>query len=955
MKKTITSFVLCFVLCTSFCAFSQSTMNKIRIYDHLFNPHEHPDYIRKFVKPPNWKTFNYQTQFITLRDLEGDFKKKLDDYTIRYDLGKVVWPSYSLLYLNNINDIIDEIKKRDLFLFDIWGYVPGSGPGGYWQQFHPPSETLKMFETKLGDHWLGMDNGEQDGRYVGGYANHMVPLAGSRLQQYYNFQNHFQALCNELGNKMATLVSLNFGHYFLKEGVYTFIGAETAQGLPNAQVYYSFIRGASKQYGVPWFGNTSVWNRWGYKTYTVNKELRGGPTMGTSLSLLKRLLYSQIFYNSMMVGFESGFLNDGKLGSIGEIQHHANQWVQQFGQTGNMIIQVALMLDFYAGWSFPRHLYSSEIYKVWGNLPYEPGDYLTNSVLDMFYPGYQNSSYFHNENGFNVPTPYGDVVDCILSDSPAWLLQRYPVVVLAGKITCDLELNDKLKSYVKSGGHLLLTAENLKQLPDGLFGANTSDDEMVCKAGEIIHFNDVQLREETDFTVNKLIYPKDAEILASCRNQALAIQIRADKGKVTIMASPFGITEKTVAPYIKSEIDQSFPNPFPLLKHVYKIFDEVFSSQKLFEVGHGLSYIINRKEPGSYNMLICNNSWEQKEFKIESEIGTIKDIREIKLKNQEQKEVGYLPHGLEHLKVGKNSKAFIAGGSVRVFTVEVDESIDTIQHVVPNPKISGRFLNLHNILDVKQEILRRPTFFNHFDGVVIDWKYIDNRDKEALFREEGWISRQKLNLMIDLSSGINLFPDIRLVNNDSIVFYENMARVKSLIEKMSVLGSHDLILGFHRGIQNNFSENEFYTSLAKSVSELGVYAKTKNINIHLKLTVNHNIPLDILNQIINESETNNLFIAPCLPYVQIEHNSWKIIKDINSEKVKICFLSAYIEDSYGQLYDENTPLSGLKEESVLTNLLKTHPQTKWVFDGIYNSWNEEYQDIKYFNRINSYH
>ena len=72
---------------------------------------------------------------------------------------------------------------------------------------------------------------------------------------------------DDLGHRHATLVSLNFGHYFLKEGTYTLIGAETAQALPNNQVYYAFIRGAGKQYGVAWFGNASIYNRWGYKSY----------------------------------------------------------------------------------------------------------------------------------------------------------------------------------------------------------------------------------------------------------------------------------------------------------------------------------------------------------------------------------------------------------------------------------------------------------------------------------------------------------------------------------------------------------------------------------------------------------------------------------------------------------------------------------------------------------------
>ena len=141
MKKII-SYHLCLLLLVASQAFSQTNTGKIRIYDHTFNPKEHPDYWRKHVKPPNWETFNSQTQFITLRNLEGDYKKKLDDYTIKYDLGKVVWPSYTTLFLDNIDSIVHELKKRGLFLFDLWGYVPGSGPGGYWQQFYTPKNVL---------------------------------------------------------------------------------------------------------------------------------------------------------------------------------------------------------------------------------------------------------------------------------------------------------------------------------------------------------------------------------------------------------------------------------------------------------------------------------------------------------------------------------------------------------------------------------------------------------------------------------------------------------------------------------------------------------------------------------------------------------------------------------------------------------------------------------------------
>ena len=99
------------------------------------------------------------------------------------------------------------------------------------QAFKVPEKSLEIFQRVLGNRWLGMDNGEQDGRYIGGFAGQMFPISNSREEQYLNFQNHFQGLTDRLGNKMSTLVSLNYGHYFLKEGNYCLIGAETAQGI----------------------------------------------------------------------------------------------------------------------------------------------------------------------------------------------------------------------------------------------------------------------------------------------------------------------------------------------------------------------------------------------------------------------------------------------------------------------------------------------------------------------------------------------------------------------------------------------------------------------------------------------------------------------------------------------------------------------------------------------------
>ena len=99
----------------------------------------------------------------------------------------------------------------------------------------------------------------------------------------------------------------------------------------------------------------------------------------------------------------------------------------------------------------------------------------------MLYPGYQDSSFFHDERGFNTATPYGDSADFLLSDAPGWLLERYPVLVVAGELSGGAEVRDKLQAYAAQGGKLFITAGSLRNLPGGLAGIES--------AGRAIRFN----------------------------------------------------------------------------------------------------------------------------------------------------------------------------------------------------------------------------------------------------------------------------------------------------------------------------------------------------------------------------------------------------------------------------------------------------------------------------------
>jgi hypothetical protein len=880
-----------------------------RVYSHLIEPREHPDYDRRAVKPPTWDTFKNRTQFTSLRgfNVENDrivgYAEEIEKYTKTHQLGDVIWPAYPILFAKNLGDLADEIKRRDLYLFDVWGYVPGSGPGGYWQQFMPPPEAFAVLTAKLGERWLGVDNGEQDGRYIGGYANQMTPASSGRVEQYYNFQRHFERLGDDLGHRHATLVSLNYGHYFLKEGTYTLVGAETAQALPNNQIYYAFIRGAGKQYGVPWFGNASIYNRWGFKTYGGPGDGDHGPTKGASLSLMKRLLYSHILYNSVATGFENGWFDGNALSPIGRIQQSAQRWVKEHGQPGVMHAPVALLLDFHAGWTFPRHLYSENVYRVWGNLPYAPGDYLTDAVLDMLYPGYQNSSYFHDESGFIAPTPYGDIADCLLSDAQGWLLDRYAVVVVAGELTGGTEIRNKLQQYMEHGGHVVITAGNLAKMPGGLARQTAA--------------------------------------------VATVATVPCGKGKLTLLASGFGVDvqEKPAAP-LKNETDRPLAKPYALRPELRQTLDAIFRQQMLFEVGgQQLSCITCRRAQGQYLLGIANNSWRELPLKIVSLCGPIESINELPLDVSERQAVGFLPEGVDGRALGRNTAATIAGGDVRVFAVRVKETgVEEIPHVAPPPRPRGRVLPLRQITSIKESILARPTFFEHFDGVMVDWRYLHQRESSALQAESKWIGRQGLRVYVDLSSGIDLYPTLRLIDNLHADYEASMAAITNVIAKMKLLGSHDLILSLHRHPENNYDGAQTQAGFEKTLKTLAAEAAQHGVTLHVRMAFGKpGSTLEELSVLLDKAGAKNVRIAGSTALLAATAKT-PVATKIVQDKLGLWFAAATQHDVAGALWNAHAPLARSADVRSLSPWLLTKPDAPIVFDAVLDQPAEETQE-----------
>ena len=253
----------------------------------------------------------------------------------------------------------------------------------------------------------------------------------------------------------------------------------------------------------------------------------------------------------------------------------------------------------------------------------------------------------------------------------------------------------------------------------------------------------------------------------------------------------------------------------------------------MFEVDTRLGLITCRRGAGEYTLGILNNCWAELPLQIESLCGPLESVRELLLDTSERRETGFVPAGLEGVALGTNTATTIAGGDIRIFAVRVKETgVAEFPHLAPGPRPKGVVLSLGNIPSIKEAILRRPTFFEHYDGVMVDWRYLHEREKDALAREARWLKRQGLVVTVDLSSGVNLYPDLRLLDNVHSDYEASMAAIGDVMAKMQVLDARQLVLSLHRLPENNYEGG--WEGFDAALKRLAAEAARRGITLYLR-------------------------------------------------------------------------------------------------------------------------
>ena len=221
------------------------TDDAIQLYPHINDPFANPWQQRAWTKPPS----SWSSSLPHFSGYRGSLNgSQLDQYNST-GLGDVVWSTWRVLDPGSLDQLrlqLKEVARRGLWLFDLAGYIPGTPDDCHVNstdplavsslcEYHIPQPVQDILNETLGERFAGMDNGEQDGRYLDFAPMQYRGRGGgerarrSELRQgFLYFMKYFDRMADDLGNRLTSLSSLWNPHYFARTA-----GAENASMRPG--------------------------------------------------------------------------------------------------------------------------------------------------------------------------------------------------------------------------------------------------------------------------------------------------------------------------------------------------------------------------------------------------------------------------------------------------------------------------------------------------------------------------------------------------------------------------------------------------------------------------------------------------------------------------------------------------------------------------------------------------
>jgi len=410
------------------------------------------------------------------------------------------------------------------------------------------------------------------------------------------------------------------------------LGMETAAVQPMTAMRIAFTRGAARQFGgkflyyhAPNFGDSAT-------TFTKTQNFAGpdnffhsryGATMGPSLSWYRKSYFLYYMAGASAIYLEQGgdqFFKPGpgdhpfQLNPLGRITQEFMKFAEKHPDRGTPYTPVAFLLD-------PAHGFEMTDYPHWpfGVSQIGRSDRALRELFGTaFYPGLvvEGEPASGDRQAF-VPGVFGDIFDVIVADSksnvesptpevgspqsarkssprpavPPSPLSAYRAVVVGGEIAWTPGWIQKLRTYARNGGVLVLNAGQVKGVPAEIIGVELSNetaeaDTAACTAngedprdlsGQVFRYHKTRLRGAT-------------ALMTAANGDAL----------VTVNKLGNGIVVFNALPDLLGEDERITPFAAHMLEHVFARVTPV-------QVNGDVEYLINRNSRGWVVTLINNN------------------------------------------------------------------------------------------------------------------------------------------------------------------------------------------------------------------------------------------------------------------------------------------------------------------------------------------------------------
>jgi len=430
--------------------------------------------------------------------------------------------------------------------------------------------------------------------------------------------------------------STTYAHALARWGV-KLLGMETPAVQPLLAMRIAFTRGAARQYGgafayyhAPNFGDTAT-------TFTKQQNFAGpdnffhsryGPTMGPSLSWYRKSYYMYYMSGVSAIYLEQGFdqwFKPGpgehpfQLNPLGRITNEFMRFAEKHPDRGTPYTPVAFLLDPAHGWDmtdYPQWPFgvsqisrSDRALRELFGVAYFPGlvvegepasgdrqafvSGVFGNIFDVLVSSEVSSSEFRVQRSPSAEGSPGSLktspTTSPKSPLPLSPLENYRAVVVGGHLDWSREWIEKLTTYVRDGGTVVINVAQIRGLTPQLLGIHLTNatgeaDSARCAgepeedlSGQLFRYEKVELKGATT-------------LVAAPNGDPLVTVNKVGKGSVVFSALPdlLGIDGRVT------------PFSAHMLAHV-------FAGATPIKVTGDVEYLINRNNSGWLVTLINNN------------------------------------------------------------------------------------------------------------------------------------------------------------------------------------------------------------------------------------------------------------------------------------------------------------------------------------------------------------